>query len=328
MTETSTSGDAAQMARMILHRTAVGFGMLAVVSVIVFFATQALPGDIARQLLGQTATPEQLARIREQLGLDRPIIVQYLDWLGGLFVGDFGVSLSSGTPVTEALATRAGNTAIVVLLAAAITLPLGVVLGTMAARRAGSVADRSISSIMHAVLALPEFVVAIALVWVVSGVLRLLPPTSPLDPRHTAWEQPDLLVLPVTTMVIIATPHLTEAVKTLVRDELGSDHVRWARLSGISERRVLGTHALRNVAGPSAQVGGVTINYLLGGMVAVDAVFSFPGIGRALVDAVAARDIVVVQAIAMGVAAMLTVTFLIADVIGMLTDPKLRSRRR
>jgi peptide/nickel transport system permease protein len=325
--EKVATSDSGLITRMILRRIAIGIGMLAVVSLLVFFATQALPGDIARQLLGQTATPEQLARIRSELGLDRPAIVQYLDWVSGLVTGDLGDSLASGTPVTELLAVRVSNTAALVAISAAITLPLGVLLGTLAARRSGSWQDVSISSLMQGILALPEFVVGIVLVAVFAGLFGLFPPTSPLDPRDPALAQGDLLVLPVATMVLIATPHLTESVKTLVRDQLAGDHVRWARLSGIHESRILGRYALRNAAGPSAQVGGVTINYLLGGTVAVEAVYSFPGIGSALVAAVAGRDIVVVQAIAMGVATVLVVTFLLADLIGILTDPRLRSTR-
>lgn len=301
--------------------------MLLIVSFVVFFCTQALPGDIARQILGQNATADQLAALREQLGLNRPLIVQYLAWLWGIVRLDFGTSLASGTPVAELLAARAQNTSAVVSISLVIVIPLAMLLGTLAARRPGGVVDHVVSGAVHAILALPEFVVGIAVIALLAtNVFRVLPPASILDPRYSVWSQPELLVLPIVTMVLIALPHLTESVKTLMRDELASEHVRWARLSGIPEARILGRHAFPAVLAPSLQVSAATVNYLLGGTVAVETVFSFPGIGTALVAAVQNRDIVVVQAIAMSIAAVLLVAFLIADVVGMLTTPKLRTR--
>ncbi|MFT4306417.1 MAG: ABC transporter permease [Microbacterium sp.] len=316
------------LTRLILRRLAVGILMLFMVSLIIFFATQALPGDIARQLLGQNATEDQLARVRAELGLDRPVLLQYLDWIGGLLTGDLGTSLASGTPVVELLAVRIGNSATMLLIAALIVLPLGMVLGTIAARRPGGAIDAVISTTMQLILALPEFIVGILLILLLAGgALRVLPPTSPIDPRESIWAQADLLVLPVATLVLIALPHLAESVKTLVRDELASDAVRWARLSGVRESRTLFRHALPNVLGPTAQVAGVTVNYLIGGAVAVETVFAYPGIGSALVSAVANRDIVVVQVIGMGIALVLFVTFLVADFIGYLVEPRLREGR-
>ncbi|MDQ7993881.1 MAG: ABC transporter permease, partial [Propionicimonas sp.] len=198
-------------------------------------------------------------------------------------------------------------------------------LALLAARRSGGWLDHGVSAAMQSILALPEFVVGIvAVVLLGGGWLALFPPTSPLDPRLAAWQQPRLLVLPVLTMVLIALPHLVESTKALLRDELAGDYVRWARLSGIGDGRVLTRYALPNTWGPVAQVGGVTVNYLLGGVVAIETVFAFPGIGSELVNAVAARDIVVVQVIAMGIATVLLVTFVVADLVGILTNPKLR----
>ncbi len=317
----------ASILRLILTRLIAGILLLLVVSAVVFFVTQALPGDVARAILGQNATAEQLARLREQLGLDQPVFLQYLHWLGDLLTGNWGVSLASGTPVSQLLAVRVGNSATVVLLAAIVVLPVGIVLGSLAARRAGGVLDNVVSWSVQLILSLPEFVVGILLMVVLANGLHLLPPTSPLDPRLSAWQQPQLLVLPVATMILIALPHLTEAAKTVVRDELGTAYIRWGRLSGISPRRLLWGQALPRSSGPIAQVSGVTINYLLGGIVAVEVVFSFPGIGSELVDAVASRDIPIVQAIAMGIATILLITFLIADVVAVAADPRKGVRR-
>ncbi|PFG17615.1 peptide/nickel transport system permease protein [Propionicimonas paludicola] len=312
--------------RLVIRRVLTGVAMLITVSVLVFAATQALPGDIARTILGQNATAEQLARLRGELGLDLPVWQQYLHWVGGLLSGDLGTSLASGTPVAELLRVRVLNSATVVLIALVITLPLGLLLGLAAARRGPL--DVGISAAVQTILSLPEFVVGIVLVVLFGGgLLRWLPPTSPLDPRQLAWNQPRLLILPIATMVLIALPHLVEATKTLLREELATDYVRWARLSGLGDVRLLTGYALPNVLGPVAQVAGVTVNYLLGGVVAVESVFAFPGIGSELVAAVGARDIVVVQVIAIGIATVLLITFLIADLIGLLTNPKLRRSR-
>lgn len=317
----------APVLRLVLTRVVMGVVLLLVVSAVVFFVTQALPGDVARAILGQNATPEQLARVRGQLGLDQPVLVQYLHWLGGLLTGNWGVSLASGTPVAQLLAVRVGNSAAVVIVAAIVVLPVGIALGTLAARRSGGVLDHVVSWSVQLILSLPEFVVGILLMVLLASWLHLLPPTSPLDPRLSAWAQPQLLVLPVATMVLIALPHLTEASKTVVRDELGTAYIRWGRLSGIRESRLLWGRALPRASGPIAQVSGVTVNYLLGGIVAVEVVFSFPGIGSELVAAVGSRDIPVVQAIAMGIATILLVTFLIADVVAVAADPRRGARR-
>lgn len=314
--------------RLVITRMLTGLAMLVMVSIVVFVATQALPGDVARVILGQTATAEQLARIRAELGLDLPLWQQYLNWVGGLVSGNLGTSLASSAPVADLLRVRAMNTMTVVLIALIITIPLGLVLGLLAARRSGGPLDHSISGAVQVILSLPEFVVGIVVVLVFAGGwLKLLPPTSPLDPRSGAWQQPRLLILPILTMVLIALPHLTEATKTLLREELASDYVRWARLSGLGDGRILTRYALPNTWGPVAQVAGVTVNYLLGGVVAVETVFAFPGLGSELVSAVASRDIVVVQVIAMGIAVVLLITFLIADLVGLLTNPKLWGKR-
>lgn len=308
------------------RRLLLGLLTLLIVSFVVFALTQALPGDIARQILGQNATDAQLSGLRSRLGLDRPFILQYLDWLLGVIRLDFGTSLASGTPVAELLAVRAENTATIVVAALLVALPLAIFLGGVAASRSGRFSDHAISGGMFGILALPEFVVGVILIALLAGpVLRIFPPASILDPRKTALEQPELMVLPCLTMILIALPHLTESVKTLVRDELGSEHVLWARLYGVREPRILTRGVLPNVASPTSQIIATTINFLLGGSVAVETVFGFPGLGSALVAAVANRDIVVVQGIAMGIAAFMVLAFFVADLVGLLTTPKLRT---
>lgn len=317
------------VARMVLRRAGSAVVMLLVVSLVVFFLTQALPGDVVRQILGQSATAEQVARLRGELGLDRPLAQQYLHWLGGLLRGDLGTSLTSGTPVTELIASRAAATAVLVAVTAAILLPAALALGTLAARRPGGVVDHVVSGTVTVVLALPEFVVGVLLVLLLATtVLRVLPPTSVVAGGAHVWDDPRLLVLPVLTLVITAAPYLVESVKTAMRDELTSDHVRWARLSGVPEGRVVLRHALRNALGPSLQVAAMTLTYLLGGTVAVEVVFAYPGLGSALVNAVAARDVTVVQGVVMVVATVSLLVYLLVDLLGALLSPRTRGSLR
>lgn len=312
---------------MITTRLLVGVLMLATVSLVVFVLTQALPGDVARQVLGQTATAEQIARVRAELGLDRPLPEQYLSWLGGLLHGDLGTSLTSGTPVAELISARLQASAVLVVVTVVLLVPLAVGLGTWAARRAGGVVDHAVSAAVHVVLALPEFVVGILLVVLLAtNVWQVLPPTSVPPSGSAVWQHPALLVLPVLTLVVTAAPYLTESVRTTMRDELASEHVRWARLSGIGERRLVRRYALPSALPPAIQVSAMTVTYLIGGTVAVETVFAYPGLGSAIVSAVANRDIPVVQGIAMIVATASLCVYVLADVLGVLLTPRLRTR--
>ncbi|HEY0217425.1 MAG TPA: ABC transporter permease [Cellulomonas sp.] len=314
---------------MVLRRAGSAVVMLLVVSLVVFFLTQALPGDVVRQVLGQSATDAQVARLRAELGLDRPLVQQYLHWLAGLVHGDLGTSLTSKTPVAELIGSRIGATGVLVAVTAVILLPLALLLGTLAARRPGGVVDHVVSGVVTAVLALPEFVVGILLVLLLATtVLHVLPPTSVVAGREAVWQDPRLLVLPVGTLVLTAMPYLVESVKTAMRDELASDHVRWARLSGVPEQRLLLRHALRNAIGPSLQVSAMTLTYLIGGTVAVEVVFAYPGLGSALVSAVGSRDVTVVQGVVMVVATASLLIYLVVDLLGVLLSPRTRGSLR
>ncbi|GGM81526.1 ABC transporter permease [Dactylosporangium sucinum] len=312
----------------IIKRLVTALLMLFVVSLLVFLFTQALPGDIARQVLGQNATPDQIARLRQQLGLDQSLLHQYLNWVGNLARFDLGTSLASGSPVGDLIGTRILNSATLVAATALLLFPLALLLGTAAARRPEGLIDQAVSAAALVVLAIPEFIIAILVVVVLAtNVLRVLPPTSVVDPAHPAWQQPELLALPTLALVVGSLPYLTESVKTTLREELASEHVLWARLSGVPEWRIIWRHGLPNTIGPSLQVAATTLIYLTGGIVAVETVFAFPGLGSALVEAVNNRDIPVVQAITMLLAAIALLVYVVADVGGVLTNPRLRTRR-
>jgi peptide/nickel transport system permease protein len=303
--------------------------MLLVVSAIVFFCTQALPGDIARQILGQNATAEQIEALRAQLGLDLPVWAQYGNWVAGIVQGDPGISLASKTPVAELISSRLANSLTIVGISFVIVVLLGFGLGILASRKPGGLLDTVVSGIDHFILSLPEFVVGILVIVVLaSNVFKVFPPASIIDSRYPAYEQPELLVLPVISLVLVATPHLLESIRTLMREELAGPAVTWARLSGIGEARILLRYALPNILAPSLQVVAATISFLLGGMVAVEVVFAFPGIGSALVSAVSSRDIVTVQAISMFIAAVMVVALITADTIGDISIVKARTKEQ
>ena len=310
----------------ILRRVLLGVLVLFLVSVIVFVSTQLL-GDPARAILGRDATPDRLAALHKQLHLDSSKVGQYFQWLGGLFKGDLGTSLASSQPVSSVLGSRIANSAVLVILAAVISVPISIAIGSYAALRREKPFDTVTSNVMLVLAALPEFVVAVLLVIVFStNVFHLLPSISPVPPGTHAWDYPDELVLPVATLVIAVAPYVSRIMRASMIEVLESDYVEMARLKGLPERTVLIRHALPNAIGPVFQVIAINLAYLAGGVVVVESVFNYPGIGLALVDAVNNHDIPVVQALAMLIAAVYVVLNLLADVATILVTPRLRTR--
>jgi peptide/nickel transport system permease protein len=314
------------VAGFIIRRTLLGLLTLLLVSVIVFAATQALPGDPARSFLGRNATPESLAALRDQLNLNRPVAQQYTDWLGGLVTGDLGDSLAGEEPVTKVIGKRVENSLVLLLLAAAISIPLSLILGSVAARRRDTAFDHVTSIILLAYAALPEFVVAIGLV-VLFGttVTHVLPAVSLIPPEDHAWQHLRELVLPVTALVLAVTPYIARIMRASMVDVLESDYVEMARLKGLPERTVLWRHAFPNGVAPAIQVVALNLAYLAGGIVVVEFVFAYPGIGSAFVDAVSNRDFPVVQALAIFIAAIYVLLNLLADIATILVSPRLRT---
>ena len=319
---------AGPLPRLIAGRLLTGIVMLWVVSVAVFFFTQALPGNVATAVLGRNATPGAVAHLRDELGLDHSAIHQYLTWLGNLLSGDLGNSLANrNLSVGSIVGGRAENSLAIVVLTAVIAFPLSFLLGLTAARRRGGLVDTIISSSVLVLMALPEFVIAVFVVVIfATSVFHVLPAVSTLNPSESAWAQPKLLVLPGLALVLGALPYLTQMVRATMIDVLDTEYVTWARLNGVPERRVIWRHALRNSAAPAVQVATIILIYLTGGIVAVETVFSYPGIGLALVEAVSQRDLPVVQAITMLLAATAVLLYLLSDVIVILLTPKLRTR--
>jgi peptide/nickel transport system permease protein len=310
----------------VIRRTLLGLLTLFLVSIVVFAATQVLPSDPARAILGRNATPESLKTLREQLNLDRPVVTQYTDWLKGLVTGDLGRSLAADEPVTKLIGKRVQNSAVLMLLAALISIPLSIVLGSVAARRRDQPFDHATSIVLLALAALPEFVVAIGLVVLfATTVFELLPAVSLIPPDESAWSHPKELVLPVTALVLAVTPPIARIMRASMVDVLESDYVEMARLKGLPERTVLWRHALPNGIAPAIQVIALNLAYLAGGIVVVEFVFAYPGIGGAFVDAVSNRDLPVVQALAILIAALYVFLNLFADIATIIVSPRLRT---
>lgn len=316
------------IAGLVISRVGGGVITLVIVSIVVFAATQVLPGNAAFAVLGRNATPLRLHALELQLHLDRSAPDQYFAWMGSLLTGSAGNSLANGEPVWQLVAPRLVNSAVLVAVSGLIGALVGVLLGVIAAVRKDRVFDHAISVVSLVVTALPEFVVAIALVILFATVVsQVLPAVSMLPPGTWAWQQPELLVLPVATLVIVIFPYIFRMMRGAMIEALESDYVEMARLKGLPMWRVLLVHALPNAVPPTVQVIGLNLLYLAGGIVVVEYVFNFPGIGQGLVNAVSNRDIPVIQLIVVILAAFYVFMNIITDVAALLATPRRRIAR-
>jgi peptide/nickel transport system permease protein len=327
-TQSAASPSVHPVTRLIRRRLAIGVVTLFLVSVVVFLATEVLPGNAAYTLLGRNASPAKVRALEIVLHLNRGVFDQYWVWVSGVFTGNLGNSLVNGLPVWGYVEPKLINSAVLVFVTGAIGALVGVGLGAVAALRKDSWFDHVTSVIVLAVTSLPEFVVAIALIIVFSTVVwHILPAVSLLAPGTYAWSQPELLVLPVATLVIVIVPYITRMMRAAMVEALESDYVEMARLKGVPEWRVVLVHALPNAIAPTIQVIGLNFLYLAGGVVLVEYVFNFPGIGQGLVTAVNDRDIPVIQFIVVVLAAFYVVMNIVTDVIALLATPRRRIAR-
>lgn len=308
-----------------MRRLLAGILLLVLVSVLIFVGTQVLPGDAASAILGRDATPGALSELRAELRLDRPVTTQYFDWLAGLLHGDLGVSLAANEPVSQFIDDRARNTLILALLAFALIIPLSLVLGVIAGINPERRVDHLISSVTLGAIALPEFVTGTLLATLFAVSLSLLPPISLVAAGSSPLSSPSVLVLPVVTLLLAGLAYNVRMVRAGVAQVMESEYVQAARLNGLSERRIIRRHVLPNALAPSIQVFALTVQWLIGGVVVVETVFQYPGIGQGLVEAVNVRDIPVVQAVAIMIAALYIVINIVADILVVLLIPKLRT---
>jgi peptide/nickel transport system permease protein len=317
------------IATMVARRVAIGLLTLWLVSLLVFAATQVLPGNAAQAVLGRSATPERLAALEQELQLDRSAAAQYVDWISGVLRGDPGTSLASRTSVSSLVGPRVENSLVLVVLAGGIGTLLGLLIGIAAAARRDKPFDH-VSAVGALVLtALPEFVIGITLVSLFASlVFHWLPAVSQIPPGESVLSQPDMLVLPVATLVLVVTPYAIRMTRAAMIDALESEYVEAATLKGLSRARVLLTHALPNALPAIVQVIGLILLYLAGGIVVVEFVFEYPGLGAGLVDAVSNRDIPTIQYIVLVLAAFYVVVNICTDVTTLLVTPRRRLPRR
>jgi peptide/nickel transport system permease protein len=313
------------IARFVVIRVAAGIGLLAGISVLVFAATSALPGDAAAAILGRNASTSALQILNRELGLNRPAPVRYWHWLIGLLHGSLGNSIVSGESVSSIIGPRAVNTLILATAAGLVLIPLAMVMGVLAGRRPGSMLDNFVASSSLAMIAAPEFILATLLGYVLAVKVHLFPAVSDLGSGGSPLSQPSVLVLPVATIAIVGAAYIIRMVRAGMVDVMTSEYVQMARLNGIPERRVLWKHGLRNALAPSVQVIALTLQWLVGGLFVVETVFAYPGIGAELVQAVIARDIPVIQAATMLIAAVYITINILADIAVVLLIPKLRT---
>jgi peptide/nickel transport system permease protein len=311
----------------IVRRLLLGILVLILVSVVVFAATQALPGDPALAILGRSANPQSLAALRRQLHLDRPVIEQYLTWASGLLHGNLGTSWAAQEPVSKLLGPKLVNSGVLVIIAAVVSIPLSIAIGSWAALKREKIFDSLSSNLLLVLAALPEFVVAVVLVLLfATTVFHVFPAISTVPPGSQPWDNVPALVLPVLTLVIAVAPYVARIMRASMIEVLESDYVEMARLKGLPERTVLVRHALPNALGPVFQVIALNLAYLAGGIIVVEFVFNYSGIGWALQEAVVNHDLAVVQALAMLIAVMYVLLNLFADVATIMVTPRLRTR--
>jgi peptide/nickel transport system permease protein len=317
------------LTRLILRRLAQGVLTLFLISLIVFAAVLALPGDAATAILGREATPDRVAALREQLNLNDSVITQYLDWIGGVLTGSFGESAATQQPVSELLSDRVANTAFLVFVAAVIAVPLSIGIGVWTAMRRDRAVDHVVSTTTLVLAALPEFVIGIGLILLfATSVFTWFPAVSLLAPDQRAWTEPSVVVLPAATLVLAVTPYISRIMRGSMIEVLESEYVTMARLKGLPERTVIWRHAVPNAIVPAIQVTALQLAWMAGGVVVVEFVFSYPGIGSLFIDAVDNRDILVVQAITLLAAAIYVVLNLLADLATIAVTPRLRTEAR
>ena len=312
--------------RFIARRLALGVVTLLVVSVVVFTATQLLPSDPAQAILGRNATTDSVNALREKLGLHHTAIYQYTHWLKGMVSGNPGDSFNARQPILDYIGDRVVNSLFLLVLASIVAIPMALWFGAYSARKRDTAFDNVTSNVMLALASLPEFVVGIIFVLVLTRLWHLLPAVSAIGIGKGPWTDMEGIVLPTAVLVIGAVPYISRVVRASMIEVMESDYVEMARLKGAPEKVVLWRHALPNALGPVFQVIALNIAYFAAGVIVVESLFNYPGIGGALRDSVRVRDIPVIQFLVMVLATVYVVTNLAADVATVLVTPRLRTR--
>ncbi|MFT5502805.1 MAG: peptide/nickel transport system permease protein [Gammaproteobacteria bacterium] len=318
--------------KTVLQRLGLGLITLFVVSLIIFSSIEFLPGDFGEAVLGQAALPETVAAFRKELGLDLPVHERYLEWLGGVMTGDMGNSFSGrgssggmdrSRPVADLIAPRLSNTLFLASMAAIIAVPLALFLGITAALYRNSIYDRVVNALTLTTISFPEFFVAYLLILIFSSLFKVFPSLANISPNSSLIDQIYLSALPAITLTLVIVAHMMRMTRAAIINLMASPYIEMADLKGISKSEIIIKHALPNAWAPIVNVIAFNLAYLVVGVVVVEVVFVYPGIGQLMVDAVTTRDVPVVQGCAMIFAATYILLNLFADIISIVTNPRL-----
>jgi peptide/nickel transport system permease protein len=311
--------------KLVIMRVGMAAVTLLLVSLIVFSILEILPGDVATRILGRDATPESLDVLRNELGLNRPALSRYLAWLGQLLHGDLGRSLVSNRPVAEILGMRIYNTMLLSLYAFLVYLPLTTIPALLQAIWRDRPIDHVFSIVTLILLSMPDFLLATILLFTFVVVIPVLPAMSLVDESSSAWDYLRAMTLPAVTLAIVMAVYAVRMLRDNLIEVLDSDYIRMAELKGLSAKRVLVRHALPNALSPTLNVTALNLAYLVGGVVVVERVFSYPGFGNLLVDSLQLRDLPVIESTVMIAALVYVLANLLADLTGILLNPRLRT---
>ncbi len=309
--------------KMLVQRLSLGMVTLFVVSLIIFLGVSLLPGDAAQAMLGQSATPETVAALRAQMGLDQPGYIRYFSWLGGILQGDFGVSISNNREISELIGGRFANTLFLALMAAIISVPIALTLGIFAALYRNGLYDRAVNVVTLSSISTPEFFVAYILILVFAVNFGWFPSLSNVSTDTSFFNRIYACILPATTLTLVVVAHMMRMTRAAIINLLASPYIEMAALKGIPRRQIIVRHALPNAWAPIINVIVINLAYLIVGVVVVEVVFVYPGLGQLLVDSVQRRDLPVVQACSLIFAATYVLLNLTADILSILTNPRL-----
>jgi peptide/nickel transport system permease protein len=307
-----------------VKRVGIAIVTLMIVAFTVFFATEMLPGDVAEILLGQAATPEAVAGLREAMGLNQPALMRFLQWLGNLLTGDFGTSYANNMPIADLIGGRLINSLKLAGVTAGISVPIALTLGITAAIMRGTIYDRIVSTLTISVISVPEFMVATIAVIVFSVYLGWLPALSMANEVQSIVQLFKVFAMPVITLSFVVSAQMIRMTRAAVLETLNTPYVEMALLKGASRRRMVVHHALPNALGPIVNAVALSLSYLLGGVIIVETIFNYPGVAKLMLDAVATRDLPLIQSCAMIFCLAYLLLITIADLIAIVSNPRLR----
>lgn len=310
--------------KLVAQRVALGIVLLLAVSVLIFAGTQILPGDVAQAILGQSATPESLVNLREQLGLNQPAYIRYFHWLGGALTGDLGTAMSSGQDIATSIKGRLWNTLFLAFWAAVVAVPLAIILGLIAVRYRNGWVDKLISGLALASTSFPEFFIGYVLVYFFAVKYQWFPAISTVYDGMPFGERMQAIALPAAALTLVVLAHMMRMTRAAILNVMQSAYVETAELKGLSAFNVIRKHAFPNAIAPIINVVMLNLAYLIVGVVVVEVIFVYPGMGQYLVDHVTKRDVPVVQAVGLIFAAVYITLNIIADIGAIVANPRLR----